>query len=127
MKDVALGFFTTINWPKLIPPLVSIAIIIVVAILRDRSRLAAVVFATMPTNLPLALWITFGSTPATPAQLTTFVGALLWGLTSTVLWALVVFFAVRSGWNIYQAIGAGYVAWAALLATLMATGVINVR
>jgi len=55
MKDVALGFVTTINWPKLAPPLISIAIIIVVAILCDRSRVAAVVFATMPTNLQLAL------------------------------------------------------------------------
>ena len=63
----------------------------------------------------------------TPAQLTTFVGALLWGLSSTVLWAVVVYFAVRAGWNIYQAIGAGYVAWAGLLGTLMATGIISVR
>ena len=36
-------------------------------VLRDRSRIAAAIFASMPINIPLALWVVFGSGgPAEP-------------------------------------------------------------
>ena len=44
------------NVQKLLPVATSIGIIVLVAILRERSRTLAAIFATMPINMPLAIW-----------------------------------------------------------------------
>jgi hypothetical protein len=41
--------------PKTLPVLTSIAVILLVAVLRERSRTVAALLATMPINIPLAL------------------------------------------------------------------------
>jgi hypothetical protein len=114
-----------INWPKVLPVLVSIAIILLVAYLRDRSRTAAVILATMPINLPLALWVTFGS-DADPLLITAFVRSLLWGLGATCIWLVAVFVMVRAGGGLLRAVGAGYLLWGLSVGMLIVLGVITV-
>ena len=46
-----------IVWPKGLPVLVSIAILIAIGLLREFSRTVAAIVATMLLNIPLALWI----------------------------------------------------------------------
>ena len=41
----------------MLPVFISIAIIISVALLRERSRTLAAVLVTLPINIPLAMWI----------------------------------------------------------------------
>ncbi len=114
-----------INWPKVLPVLVSIAIILLVAYLRDRSRGAAVILATMPINLPLALWVTFGGDSSDQAAMTTFVRSLLWGLAATGLWLAAVYLMVRTGGGLLRAIGAGYLLWGVAVTMLFVLRIIS--
>jgi hypothetical protein len=115
-----------INWPKVLPVLVSIVIILIVAFLRDRSRAAAVILATMPINLPLALWVTFGGDDSSQLVITAFVRSLLWGLAATCLWLIAVYLMVRAGNGLLRAIGAGYLLWGASVAMLFVFGILAI-
>lgn len=71
------------TYQKALPVVVSICIILAVAYLRNRSRTLAVILGTMPINLPLALWVTFGGSGASQEEIVAFVRSLLWGLAAT--------------------------------------------
>lgn len=109
-----------------VPVVVSIIIILLIAFLRSRSRVAAVIVSTMPINVALGLWITYSGVDASPAVLTAFVRSLFWGLMATVLWLVVVFLVVRAGGGVGKAILFGYMSWAGLLAILFAAGILSV-
>jgi uncharacterized membrane protein (GlpM family) len=113
------------SFQKLFPVVASIAIIIVVAILRERSRAVAAVIATMPINVPLALWVVSSSAGTDARQMADFVRAMLISLIPSLIWLGVVFLAVRAGWNLWVAIGAGYGVWAVLIAGLFAAGALT--
>lgn len=110
---------------KTFPVITSIVIILIVAVLRDRSRALAAVLATMPINVPLALWIISGSSGGDPKQMADFTRSLIISLIPTFIWLGIVFLAIRAGWNLFAAIGAGYGVWAALIAGLFMVGVLN--
>ena len=113
------------NLQKTFPVLTSIAIIIIVAILRDRSRAMAAVLATMPINIPLALWIISNGSDHDPQVMTDFVRSLIITLIPSFIWLGVVFITIRAGWNLWAAIGAGYTVWAALTAGLFWLGALS--
>ncbi|MBC7810071.1 MAG: hypothetical protein H7175_02935 [Burkholderiales bacterium] len=104
---------------RFLPVVISIAIIIVVAILRDYSKTLAAITATLPVNLPLALWIVATGPNATPEDTVKFSQTLLLGIFSTVLYVVAVWLAMRAGWTLFAAIGAGYVAWAVALGAIL--------
>jgi len=110
-----------------LPVIVSILIILAVAYLRDRSRTLAVIFGTMPINLPLTLWITFGGVPEGTLAITNFVRSLIVGLVATFLWLLVVWLMVRTGWGLPAAIAGGYAVWGLLIAILIFSGLLAVN
>jgi hypothetical protein len=110
------------NFQKIFPVATSIAIILAVALLRDRSRAAAAVLATMPINVPLALWVVASGSGDDPKVVADFTRSLIAGLVPSLIWLGVVFLAVRAGWGVLPAIGAGYVVWAALIAGLFWLG-----
>lgn len=112
------------SFQKLFPVVTSIAIIIVVAVLRDRSRAVAAVLATMPINIPLALWVVASGSESNPQMMADFVRSLLVSLVPSFIWLGIVFLAVRAGWNVLAAIGAGYAVWAILIGGLFALGVL---
>jgi hypothetical protein len=109
---------------KVLPVLTSIAIILVVAVLRDRSRAAAAVLATMPLNIPLALWVVASGAGEDPVVVADFTRSLVVGLVPSFIWLGVVFVAVRAGWGVLPAIGAGYAVWVVLIAGLFWFGVL---
>lgn len=104
---------------RFLPVVISIAIILVVAILRDYSRTLAAITATLPVNLPLALWIVASGPNATPEDTVKFSETLLFGIFSTVIYVIAVWLAMRAGWTLWPAIGAGYVAWALGLGVIL--------
>ncbi|MBL8165190.1 MAG: hypothetical protein JNJ61_24625 [Anaerolineae bacterium] len=107
-----------IVWGRVLPVLVSISIIIVVAILREYSRTLAAVVATMPINIPLALWIV--SDGSTREQMDQFTRTLFINIWPTILFLLVVWLAARSGWRLLPMLAAGYAAWGIGLLALSA-------
>lgn len=105
-----------IVWSRVLPVLVSIGIIIVVAILRDTSKTLASILATMPINIPLALWVI--SSGSTPDSMETFTRSLFINILPTLGFLLVVWLAARAGWQLVPMIAAGYSAWAICLGLL---------
>lgn len=107
-----------IAWERVLPVIVSIGVIITVALLREHSRTFAAIAATMPINVPLALWIVFSADhdPTTRAQ---FSEGLLIGIFPTVIFLIVSWLVVKAGWALVPTIIAGYVAWGMALGALL--------
>jgi uncharacterized membrane protein (GlpM family) len=114
-----------INLQKTLPVLASIVIILVLAVLRDRSRTLAAILSTMPINMVLALWIVSSGSDR-PTSMLPFVRSLLVGMAPTLLWLVAIFFALRSGWSLAGAIVAGYAVWGALIALAFRLGIFSV-
>ncbi|HEY3341184.1 MAG TPA: hypothetical protein VGK81_04160 [Anaerolineae bacterium] len=115
------------NAQKALPVVTSIVIILVVAFLRDRSKVLATIFATMPINMPLALWVMISDGPEDSTLLATYVRSFMIGLVPAFIWLGVVYFCLRLGWTLLGSIGAGYLVWAVLIALLLALGVLSVN
>ena len=107
-----------IAWERVLPVLVSIGVILLVAVLREHSRTFAAIAATMPINVPLALWIVF-SADNNPTSRTAFAEGLLIGILPTVLFLIVSWLVVRAGWPLIPTLIAGYAAWGIGLGTLL--------
>jgi hypothetical protein len=115
------------NIQKILPVVTSILIILIVAALRERSRTAAAMFASMPINIPLALWVVFGSGgPVDPAAEALFLRNIGVGLLTTLVWVGVVFVALHAGMALLPAILIAYVVWAALTALWFGIGVMKI-
>ncbi|MCX6018426.1 MAG: hypothetical protein NTZ50_07975 [Chloroflexi bacterium] len=115
------------NFQKILPVLTSIGIILIIAAVRERSRTAAAIFASMPINIPLALWVVFGSgAPAEPQAEALFLRNIGVGLLTTLVWVGIVFVGLRFGFTLPSAIIVGYVAWAALTALWFGIGVMKI-
>lgn len=112
------------SFQKIFPIFTSIAIILVVAVLRDRSRALAAVLATMPINIPLALWIVSSGAGGDAQVSAEFVRSLVISLIPSWAWLGVVFLGIRAGWGVLWAIGAGYGVWVMLIAGLFYFGVL---
>ncbi|MBZ0297449.1 MAG: hypothetical protein K8L99_33125 [Anaerolineae bacterium] len=108
-----------IVWPRVLPVIISIFVIIAVAVLREYSKTFAAIAATMPINVPLALWIAFSAGDVDQTARIAFAQGLLLGIFPTVLFLIVAFLTVRSGWGLVPTIIAGYIAWGAALLVLL--------
>ncbi len=100
-----------IAWDKVLPVVVSIVIIIGIALLRETSKPLAGILATMPINVPLALWIVYSAEAGRGEAVTQFTDAMLIGIVPTVVFIAVVWAGVRAGWGLWALIGAGYGGW----------------
>jgi len=100
---------------KALPIITSIVIILIVALLRERSRTLAAIFGTMPINMPLVMWIVWSTPDTNQTIMVGFVRSLIIGMVPTLLWLAIVFLALRAGWGLIGAILSGYVAWGVLL------------
>lgn len=103
---------------QILPVAISIAIIIGVAILRNYSRALTAIFATMPINLPLTLWIVSQTDGATPESMNKFGESIVIGLIPTFLFAVVAWLGLRAGWSTLAVIAAGYLTWGVLLGVI---------
>lgn len=113
------------SFQKSIPVVTSILIILIVAVLRDRSRAVAAVLATMPINIPLALWVVSSGADGNAVVMANFVRSVIISLIPSFIWLGVVFLALRGGWSLLVAIGVGYAVWAILIGGLFWLGVLK--
>jgi hypothetical protein len=113
---------SAMNWQRLLPTVASIAIILIITALRDRSRTLAAIIAVTPINIPLALWIVSGATGDDSVELAHFTWSLLLGLIPVFLWVLIAFLAFRLGWSLWAVFGLAYLVWAVLLGLGFAIG-----
>lgn len=107
-----------IAWGRVLPVLVSIAVIILIAVLREYSKTLAAITATMPVNIPLALWIMYSAEEGDKTVMAAFTGSLVIGIGPTVLFLIVVWLAARAGWGVVPMLIAGYAAWGVALGAI---------
>lgn len=101
----------SIDWTRVAPVLVSIAIIILIAVVRQYSKSFAAIAATMPINLPLGMWIVYSGSEDSQAALEEFTQAALVNLLPSVIFMLVAWQASKAGYSLMATILLGYVAW----------------
>jgi positive regulator of sigma E activity len=106
-----------IAWQRVLPVIVSIVIIIAVAILREYSKTFAAVAATMPINIPLALWIV--SAGSTRQEMQEFTHAVFLNIWPTIVFIIVTWLAARAGWGVGAMIIAGYIGWGVSLGVML--------
>jgi hypothetical protein len=108
-----------------LPVLTSIGIILVVAVLRDRSRSVAAVVAAMPINVPLALWVVSAGAGGDSKVAADFMRATLISLVPSIIWIVIVWTAMRASWSIWPAMGVGYAVWGVIVAGLFYVKVLS--
>lgn len=111
---------------RMLPVISSILIILGVAFLRERSRTLAAILATMPINIPLGMWVLFGSGDFDPSMAQAFIRALVPGLAATVVWVLVVWLMTGMGVSLGLSILSGYAVWGALVIAFIRLGWLTV-
>lgn len=109
----------TIDWQRVLPVLFSICIIILIAVLRNYSKTLAAITATMPINMPLAIWILSSGTNVSQATMVQFIETLIVGLIPTFVFLIFVYIAARAGYTVVPMLGLGYVGWAISLGILL--------
>jgi hypothetical protein len=107
------------KWSKFLPVLISIMVIILVAVLQKYSKLFAAVTATMPLNIPLALWIVYASAQGDQATVQEFTSSLLMGIVPTLAFVVTIWLAARSGMKIAPILISGYAVWGAVLVLIV--------
>ena len=104
---------------QILPVGITIIIILIVAVLRNYSKPLAAIFATMPINLPLSLWIIASADDTDAVAMSVYAEKLVIGLFPTLAFIIVVWLAFRAGWSVLPAIVIGYVGWAVLLGLIV--------
>lgn len=108
------------KWHEVLPVVVSVAVIILVAVLEKQSKLVAAVTATMPLTMPLALWIVYASNQGDRQAVVSFSQSLIYGIIPTAAFAVALWIGARLGMKLLPLIGFGYVVWAGVLALILA-------
>ncbi|KAA3648035.1 MAG: hypothetical protein DWQ07_03315 [Chloroflexi bacterium] len=108
-----------IAWPKVIPVLVSIGVIIFIALISESSRLVAAIAATFPLTAPLSMWVVFSNAGGQQSALVDYTTGLLVGIVPTLGFLLATWLAARVGWSLWPTLGAGYGAWIIILILIL--------
>jgi hypothetical protein len=125
MADCRNGKARPLTIQKALPVIASIGIILVVALLRERSRTLAAILATMPINMVLGMWIVSEAAGADAQVMTGFVRSLLIGLVPSFVWLAMVYIALRAGVPLWTAVLSGYGVWGALIVLAFWMGVLT--
>ena len=104
-----------IDWSRITPVIVSIAIIIVIAIVRQYSKTLAAITVTMPLNIPLGMWIVYSGSDNHQAAMAEFSEAAMMNIIPTIVFLIVAWQLSKIGLSALQTIIIGYIAWAACL------------
>ena len=84
---------------RIVPVVLSVVIIILVAIVQERSRYWAALIAALPVSAPLALWIVFSATRGNHTQTAEFASSMLVGVGASMIFLVACWFALRLQWR----------------------------
>lgn len=104
-----------IDWSRTTPVIVSIAIIILIAIVRQYSKTLAAITVTMPLNIPLGMWIVYSGSDNHQVALAEFSEAAMMNIIPTIVFLIVAWQLSKIGFSLLQTIIIGYIAWAGCL------------
>ena len=99
----------------------SIAVIVLVAVVEKQSKLVAAITATMPLTAPLALWIVYVSAGGDRSTVAQFSRGLLVGLIPTIGFMLTVWLTARTGLKLVPMLLISYGVWGMVLTIVVAS------
>ena len=99
------------SWQEISRILIAFAVIVAVTLLQKQSKFIAAITATMPINVPLAIWILYSSTSGDRVSMQAFTRSLVLGIFPTLGFLLVVWLSFREDVKLAPALVLGYVAW----------------
>ena len=73
---------------RVVPVVLSVVIIVLVAVVQERSRALAALLATMPLTAPLAMWIVFSAARGDHDQTAEFTGSMVIGSVASLVFVL---------------------------------------
>lgn len=107
------------KWQQHLPVLISIGIILMVAVLQRQNKVVAAITATMPLNIPLALWIVYASANGERQAMAEFSLGLLLGGIPTLAFLITIWLAARAGLKLGPLLLVGYSVWGVLLLAML--------
>lgn len=108
-----------VKWNDVLPVVLSVAVIVLVAVVEKQSKTIAAVTATMPLTIPLALWIVYASNEGNPQVVEAFTRSMVLGIIPTLAFAVAVWLAARAGLRLVPILLVGYGTWAGVLLLLL--------
>lgn len=101
---------------KIVPVLASVAIIVLVSVIQERSRFLAAILSSMPLMAPLAMWIVWSATRGDHEQTAAFAGSMVVGVAATLAFVVGTWAALRQHVTLGWALCAGAAVWLVVLA-----------
>jgi hypothetical protein len=100
---------------RLVPVALSVLVIVLVAIVQERSRALAAIIATMPLTAPLAMWVVFSASGGDQRPTADFVRSMVAGSTASLVFVLVCWFGLRHAWGFGMTLVVASVVWLAVV------------
>jgi hypothetical protein len=100
-----------LKWHDVVPVVISVLVIILVAVLQKQSKVVAAITATMPLNIPLALWIVYSSSRGEKTAVEGFSRSMALGIIPTVGFTVAAWLGARAGWKLLPIFGLSYTTW----------------
>ena len=91
--------------------LLSVLVVVLVAVVQERSRHLAAIIATMPLTAPLAMWIVFSSSRGDQRQTAVFVRSMVIGSVGSLLFVLACWFGLRQEWGFLVTLALASTIW----------------
>jgi hypothetical protein len=103
----------------ILPVLVSIAVIILVAVLEKQNKFAAAITATMPIGATLAIWIVYSANSGDQQTMKDFSVGLLMGIIPTIGFLFAAWLSFRAGLKLLPMLITAYAVWGILLGVIV--------
>ena len=100
---------------RLMPVALSVLVIVLVAIVQERSRALAAILATMPLTAPLAMWIVFSASGGDQRQTADFVRSMVVGFAASLIFVLACWLGLRQAWGFGMTLLVASVVWLAVV------------
>jgi hypothetical protein len=96
---------------KAVTVLLSVVIVVLVAVVQERSRTLAAIIATMPLTAPLAMWIVFSASRGDQRQTSDFIGSMVVGSVASLVFVLACWLGFRHAWGFVATLAFATVIW----------------
>jgi len=100
-----------VSTERVVTVLLSVLIIVLVAVVQERSRHLAAIIATMPLTAPLAMWIVFSASGGNQRQTGEFVGSMVIGSVASLVFVLASWLGFRLAWGFLATLGFAAALW----------------
>ena len=91
--------------------LVSVLIVVLVAVVQERSRHLAAILATMPLTAPLAMWIVFSASSGDQRQTADFARSMVIGAVASLVFVLACWLGLRQEWGFLVTLASASTVW----------------